>query len=101
MKPVEPISVINVDGTPVAVESLSDNVRSLVAVYNTWRQEEANQRLELMKTQAALQDLSRQIAVRYQEEQAAKAAETAATDTEDAGDAAVAPPTGDAANDVA
>ncbi len=68
MRKVEDISVINIEGVPVSVSELSEPVRELIDIYNMWRQDEADARLELMKTQAALQDVSRQIGAKVKEE---------------------------------
>lgn len=84
MQKVTDISVLNIDGKPYAVESLSDEVRSLVAVYNDWNRKEAGVHDELTILQAAKETLSRQIIGKVrehvaEEEAAAKKAE-AATD---------------------
>lgn len=89
MPQVDPISVINVDETPIAVEGCSDTVKQLVSVYNEWRQTEADDKNKLMLTQAGLRDVTREIVVtvrKEQEEEAAAAAEAeAANDTAEDG----------------
>ena len=82
MPKVEPISVINVDETPIAVEGCSDTVKQLVSVYNQWRQVEADDKDKLMLTQAGLRDVTREIVVTVRKEQEAEAAEAAANDAE-------------------
>ena len=74
MPTVDPISVINVDDTPIAVEGCSDTVKQLVAVYNEWRQTEADDKNKLMMTQAGLRDVTREIVVTVRKEQEEEAA---------------------------
>jgi len=94
MQKVTDISVLNIDGKPYAVESLSDEVRSLVAVYNDWNRKEAGVHDELTILQAAKETLSRQIIGKVREhvaaeEEAAKVAEEAAKVAEEATDETV------------
>ena len=101
MPTVNDITVLNIDETPYAVESLSEEVQGLVEVYNNWNQKESDARGELAILQAAKQTLSAQIVNKVREEQAAEAeapaaeanvtsAEAVAADTEAAADEAVA-----------
>jgi len=101
MPTVNDITVLNIDETPYAVESLSEEVQSLVEVYNAWNQKESDARGELAILQAAKQTLSAQIVGKVREETAAAAAaeateanvttdEETAADTEAAADEAVA-----------
>jgi len=83
MPTVEPISVINVDDTPIAVEGCSDTVKQLVSVYNEWRQKEANDKDTLMLTQAGLRDVTREIVVTVRKEQEEAAAAAAAEASND------------------
>lgn len=69
MPTVEPISVINVDETPIAVEGCSDTVKQLVAVYNEWRQSEADAKNDLMLVQAGIRDVTREIVITVRKEQ--------------------------------
>jgi len=99
MPTVNDITVLNIDETPYAVESLSEEVQALVEVYNAWNQKESDARGELAILQAAKQTLSAQIVNKVRDEQAAAeapaeanvtTAEAVAADTEAAADEAVA-----------
>ena len=100
MPTVNDITVLNIDETPYAVESLSEEVQALVEVYNNWNQKESDARGELAILQAAKQTLSAQIVNKVRDEQAAAeaapteanvtSAEAVAADTEAAADVAVA-----------
>jgi hypothetical protein len=78
MPKVVDITVLNIDDVPYAVESLSEEVQSLVEIYNEWNRKEAEVRDELTRFQAAKETLSRQIIARVradlETEQAAEAA---------------------------
>jgi len=78
MKDFEPITIINVDEVPYAVSDMTDDVKRLVNFYNDWRQEEAQIKSDLLKVQAAMRDLSREIIQTIKNEKAAKDAEQAA-----------------------
>jgi hypothetical protein len=90
MPKVEDIKVLNIDGTPYAVDGMSDEVKQMVAVFNEWQQDEADARNRLMQLQAAKNDLSRQIIlqVRKEKEEAEAAEESSeapeATEAENA-----------------
>lgn len=71
MPKVEDVRVLNIDGVPRAVDSMSDVVKKMVAIFNEWAQREADARDELMLVQAAKQDLSRQIITQIRQEQEA------------------------------
>lgn len=79
---VEPLKVINIDDVPYAVDDLSQDVQDRVEIYNSWRQEHADQRMELLKTENAMNNISREIislirAERAKEEAEAKGKEAA------------------------
>ena len=57
----EEIKILNVDGTPHVVADLPDNVQRMVEIYNHWRQEEMDAKLELMRTESAMRHLSNEI----------------------------------------
>ena len=82
MPKVTDITVLNIDEVPYAVESLSDEVKALVEIYNDWNQKEAEVRDELTRFQAAKETLSRQIIGKVREQVAADA--EAANDAEEA-----------------
>jgi len=81
MPTVNDITVLNIDETPYAVESLSEEAQSLVEVYNAWNQKETDARGELAILQAAKQTLSAQIVAKVREETAAAVAENAMAET--------------------
>lgn len=76
MPKVTDITVLNIDETPYAVESLSDEVKALVDIYNDWNHKEADVRDELTRFQAAKETLSRQIITKVREEIAGDETET-------------------------
>ena len=57
----EDIKVLNVDGTPHVVADLPDNIKRLVDIYNTWRQDEINAKMEVMKVEGAMRNISNEI----------------------------------------
>ncbi len=61
MPKVKDITVLNIDDKPYAVESLTDEVKALVDIYNEWSRKEADVHDELTRFQAAKETLSRQI----------------------------------------
>lgn len=65
---VEPITIVNVDQVPYAVNDMSDEVKRLVEFYNDWRQKEADLKGELLMVQAAERDLSREIVATIKQE---------------------------------
>lgn len=58
---VEPLKVINIDEVPYAVADLSQEVQDRVEIYNSWRQDHATARLELVKLENAMNNISREI----------------------------------------
>jgi chromosome segregation ATPase len=59
---------ISINGKDYDLATMSDSVKSLISVYNTWQNDlaEANKafteaKLEIAKTEAALRDLTREI----------------------------------------
>ena len=80
MQKIEDIKVINVDGTPVAVDESSDTVKNLVDIYNVFRNDEVVAKYDLIKVQAALRDIQREIITTIKSE-AAKAEAELSPDT--------------------
>lgn len=78
MPKVTDITVLNIDDTPYAVESLSEEVQGLVDIYNEWNRKEADVRDELTRFQAAKETLSRQIITKVRESVAAETTEAEA-----------------------
>lgn len=76
MPKVEDIKVLNIDETPYAVDSMSEEVKNLVEVYNEWNQDLADAQKEFAQKRAAVQSLSNQIiqTVRQEKAQAEAAA---------------------------
>jgi hypothetical protein len=78
---VEPLRIINIDDTPIAVDELSDEIKQRVDIYNVWRQDHADLRLDILKIENAMNNVSREIIslVRAEkaEEEAKAEAETA------------------------
>lgn len=92
---VEKIETITVDGAVYQVEDLSAEIQNLVAIYSQWRADAEQARLDHLKVNAALRELSREIgqAVRTanaaKEEAANAEVTTAEVAAEPAGDPAV------------
>ena len=61
MYKIEDTKVINIDDTPIAVDSLSDEIKSLIEMYDDFRRDETLAKHELIKVQAALRDIQREI----------------------------------------
>jgi len=68
MPKVEDIKVLNIDGTPYAVDGMSNEVKAMVEIFNEWAQDEADARGRLMQISAAKNDLSRQIILQVRKE---------------------------------
>ena len=81
MAVLEDIKVINVDGTPVAVDELSAESQNLVEIYNVFRRDELTAKHELIKVQSALRDVQREIiaSIKKAEDEAKDAEETVET----------------------
>lgn len=68
MTAVKPITVLNIDDVPYAVNTLSEDIQSLVTTLDGWNQKEADVYDELNILQAAKQTLSAQIVAKIREE---------------------------------
>ena len=68
MAKVEDVKVLNIDDVPYAVDSMSDEVQQMVAIFNEWNQQEADVRNQLALVQAAKNDLSRRIILQVRKE---------------------------------
>lgn len=81
MRKVTDITVLNIDDAPYAVDSLSEEVKDLVSIFNDWSRKEAEVRDELMRFHAAKEALSAQIVNTVRKDLAAEAeaAETPAS----------------------
>lgn len=94
MPKVADITVLNIDEKTYAVDSLTDEVKALVELYNEWNHKEAEVRDELTRFQAAKETLSRQIITKVREhlaeEEAAK--EKVPDESEGTGDDAATDP---------
>lgn len=78
MTPIQPTVTITVDGENFEVANMSNEVQQMVQYLDTWRQEEANQASDLLKTRAALRDLQNTLLQQIQNEK--KAEEEAASE---------------------
>lgn len=78
MTPIQPTVTITVDGENYEVANMSNEVQQMVQYLDTWRQEEANQASDLLKTRAALRDLQNTLLQQIQNEK--KAEEEAASE---------------------
>ena len=58
MPKVEEIKILNIDEKPYTVDSLGDEVKGLVEVYNEWSQKEAEVRDELSELEKKLEELA-------------------------------------------
>jgi len=75
---------INLDGQQYDIDQFSPGVQQAVFIYNKFAAQLQDQQLEVMKTQAAIQQVGQQITEAVQKELAEKAAEEAeATGTQD------------------
>jgi hypothetical protein len=61
LKKPEPITILNIDGKPVVVAELSEEIQNAVELYNHFREEEVVARAELRKVQGAVFALSQEI----------------------------------------
>ncbi len=75
MPKVEDIKVLNIDEVPMAVDSMSTEVKQLVEVYNEWNQDLANAQKDFAQKRAAVQSLSNQIITQVRQEKAKEAAD--------------------------
>ena len=87
---VEPIKTIRLGETVYNVEECSEKVQHLVEFYNDWRETEAQQRSNLLATQAGIRQISNEILNQLQAdiEAAAKAEAAANADVADVVDGA-------------
>ena len=68
---VEDVKVLNIDETPYAVDTLSEAVQDMVAVFNGWNQKDADLTDELTMVRSAKNELSRRIILQVREDMAA------------------------------
>lgn len=61
MPQIQEIKVLNIDDVEYNVEDMSDEVKSLVVVYNEWNQDAAEAHKTFAQLQAAVRGLSQQI----------------------------------------
>lgn len=70
----EQARTINIDGETYNLDEFSPGVQQAVAIYNKFQDQLQDQQLEVMKTQAALQQVGQQITEAVKKELADKAA---------------------------
>lgn len=80
MTQVVPTLTIEVDEhTKLRVDDTSREVQELISLFDEWRQDEADQTVQLLKTRAALRDIQQNIGLQLQKDQK-EAAEKAEAD---------------------
>ena len=72
MIPVTPTTSITIDDKTYEVETMSDEVKQMVQFLDTWRQDEADQASELLKTRAALRDIQNTLLTQINQDNAPK-----------------------------
>lgn len=77
---MEQPKTINLDGTQYDIDQFSPGVQQAVFIYNKFAAQLQDQQLEVMKTQAAIQQVGQQITEAVQKELAEKEAEKAETE---------------------
>jgi len=85
---VTPTTTIQLDDQSLTVANLSPGIQQMVQVLDTWRQEEVDAQLDLMKVRAAITDIQNQLGAALKKEQDDAAAAAAAAATPAANDAA-------------
>lgn len=83
---------ISLDGTTYDVDQFSPGVQQAVFIYNKFSAQLQDQQLEVMKTQAALQQVGQQITEAVQKELAEKDAEAKETGEQPASNGAAGEP---------
>lgn len=69
MAQVEEITTLNIDGESYQVSELSEEIKSMVKLYNVWNTKEYDINNELIMTRMAKEALSRQIIAKFKEDQ--------------------------------
>lgn len=88
---IEKTVSMKIDNVDYNVADFSDALKTLVAFYDDWRQQEVNLKSDILMAQAAIRDITREILQTVQKELAEKAeaekaaAEAAAVETEEGG----------------
>ena len=79
-------TTIQLDDQSLVVADLSPAIQQMVQVLDTWRQEEVDAQLDLMKVRAAITDIQNQLgaALKKEQDDAAAAAAAAAPAANDA-----------------
>ena len=65
---VTPVTTLTLDDQQINVSDCSDKVKNLVAIYNDWRQKEADAHSDYMMAQTALRGLTNDIIAVVKEE---------------------------------
>ena len=76
MQKVEAIKVLNIDGVPHDVDSMSEAVKSMVDIFNGWNNQEVDARDKLTMIQSAKNEVSRQIILQVRKEKEEEAGAT-------------------------
>lgn len=70
MTQVVPTLTIEIDeNTKLHVDDTSKEVKELISLFDEWRQDEADQVVQLLKTRAALREIQQNIGLQLQKEQ--------------------------------
>ena len=85
MAKIQEIKVINIDERAIEVDSLSPDIQATVQLFNDWRQEAEDIRVQHLKAELALKALGQDILgmIREEEKKAAEAQAEAETPTEE------------------
>lgn len=67
----EKIETLTIDGTEHNVADLTPEVQALVEIYEGWKEDADSAKLEMLKANAALRDLSREIGAEIRKAEAA------------------------------
>ena len=85
MAKIQEIKVINIDERAIEVDSLSPDIQATVQLFNDWRQEAEDIRVQHLKAELALKALGQDILgmIREEEKKAAEAQAEAEATTEE------------------
>jgi hypothetical protein len=73
---IQPTTSIIVDDITFEVSNMSAEIQQMIQYLDDWRQDEADQASQLLKTRAALQDIQNKLLQQIQKEKEAAALET-------------------------
>lgn len=82
MPKVQPTTTITIDGAVFAVDSMSNNVKEMIALMDEWRQRDADLVTEIAMVRGALRDIQNNIYVAINKQREEAAQKEAAEDAE-------------------